>query len=309
MAYLLFAVVAALAWVILYVWKGCFYSPRNRQEDPYERAAGVQYDMVADIITDCVRVMDKTPCEWVWTKSHDGLLLWGRYYHTADFAPTVIAFHGYRGNALRDGAAFFAISRQLGFNILVPDQRAHARSEGKIISFGIKERFDVLSWARYIGRGAPILLAGLSMGAATVLMASDLDLPKNVCCILADCPFDSPAGIIQKVLVDRKFPKKMVYPFVKATARLCGFHLESASAIHAVQNAKVPVMLIHGDDDRFVPCQMSKAIANACAAAVQLDIIPGAGHGLCYMTDPVRYEEAVRQFLKKIPALRSYLQP
>jgi len=309
MIYLLLAMILAVVWICVYVFRICFYSPKDRVEDPYTLIPGKQYAELGDVIIACTRAIDKTPCQWVNTVSYDGLKLYARYYHTADDAPTVIVFHGYRGNALRDGAGGFALSKRLGFNVLVPDQRAHARSEGHVISFGINERRDVLSWINFADTGKPVILAGLSMGAATVLMASDLALPENVVGIMADCPYDSPAGIIKKVCTDRKFPEKLVYPFIKLTARTLGrFDLEATSAAEAVKHAKVPILLFHGDEDHFVPCDMSRKIADACSSLVQLEIFPGAGHGLCYMVDPIRYEQQTVRFLWKIPALQPYLE-
>ena len=310
--FLLGAAVVFSVWVTVYVYLQCFHSPADRKEDPYTLIEGEQYAALADVIIECTRVMDKAPCEDVYTISHDGLKLHARYYHTKANAPTVIVMHGYRSNAIRDGAGGFALSRQLGFNILVPDQRAHARSEGKVISFGINERQDCLRWIEYantrFGSHLPILLCGLSMGAATVLMAADLDLPENVVGIMADCPYASPAGIIRKVCTDRGFPEKLVFPFIRAAAKLLGrFSISESTAVDAVKQARVPILLIHGDDDRFVPCSMSREIAENCASGVQLEIFPDAGHGLCYMSDPDRYEEAVYAFLGSIPRLSPFL--
>ena len=309
MAYFTLAVLTAFLWICVYVFRNCFFSPKNRREDPYTRAMGDQYEPVADIISECIRIMDETPCKWVTTTSFDGLQLWGRFYPTDENAPTMIVFHGYRGNALRDGAASFVIANRLGWNVLIPDQRGHARSDGRVITFGVKERLDVDRWVQFVGLEQPIVLSGLSMGAATVLMASNLDLQENVAGIIADCPYDSPAGIIQKVCTDRHFHARLVYPFIRWTARVfCGFDLESASAIDAVKGAKIPILLLHGKEDRFVPWQMSQNIAKACASTAELEIFPKAGHGLCYMTDPARYEKAVLQFLWRSSVLRDHLK-
>ena len=309
MFFLLLAVLVAMIWICAYIFRVCFYSPKDRIEDPYILIPGEQYAQLSDVIIACTSIMDNTPCQWVTIKSHDGLKLSARYYHTADDAPTVIVFHGYRGNALRDGAGGFALFRRLGFNVLVPDQRAHARSEGNVITFGVMERYDVLRWIEYVGSKEPIILCGLSMGAATVLMTSDLELPENVVCMMADCPYDSPGGIIKKVCRDRKIPDKLAYPFIKLTAKLIGkFDLEATSAAQAVKQAKIPILLIHGEDDRFVPCQMSESIAKVCASPVKLVTFPNAGHGLCYMTDAGRYERESVRFLWEIPELESYLE-
>ena len=217
--FLLSAVIIFAAWVTVYVYLQCFHSPADRKEDPYTLIEGEQYEALADVILECTRVMDKAPCEDVYITSYDGLQLHARYYHTQDGAPTVIVMHGYKGNALRDGAGGFALSRRLGFNVLVPDQRAHARSQGRVITFGIKERYDCLEWVKYINSrfqdAQPVVLSGLSMGAATVLMTTNLDLPENVVGIMADCPYASPAGIIRKVCTDRGFPEKLVFPFIR----------------------------------------------------------------------------------------------
>ena len=310
--FLLSVILIFVLWLTVYVYSQCFHSPSDRKEDPYAMIKGEQYEALADVIIECTRVMDMAPCEDVYVTSFDGLKLHGRYYHTQNNAPTMIVMHGYKGNALRDGAGGFALSRQLGFNVLVPDQRAHARSDGRVITFGIKERYDCLEWVRYVNHRfsgeTPVVLSGLSMGAATVLMAVDLKLPGNVVGVMADCPYASPAGIIRKVCTDRGFPEKLVFPFIGLAARvLGGFSISDSSAVEAVKQAKIPILLIHGDDDRFVPCDMSRKIADACVSPVHLEIFPGAGHGLCYMTNADRYEDVALQFLQSIPQLTPYL--
>ena len=96
-------------------------------------------------------------------------------------------------------------------------------------------------------------------------------------------------------------PPTLLYPFVKLGARLFGhFDLEEMDALRAVQHAKVPILLFHGDDDRFVPCSMSEEIRDACGSTITFEKFPGAGHGLCFMVDPKRYEEATKKFLHEV---------
>ena len=288
----------------------CFFSPSNRKEDPYAPLKGDQYEALLEGIFHCTRRMEEAPCRFVTIRSWDGVRLSGRYYHFSDTAPLLILFHGYRSMALRDSAGGYSLGRKAGFNVLAVDQRAHGRSGGKTITFGIKERKDCLRWIEFANRkfgNAPILISGLSMGASTVLMASGLPLPENVVCILADCPYDSPAGIIQKVAVDQGYPPKLVYPFILLGSFLFGrFRLTETTALEAVRACKIPILLMHGDDDRFVPVEMSKSIA-ASNPLCTLHVFPGAGHGLCYTTDPRRYEKIVFHFLSSLPAVRPYL--
>lgn len=310
--FVLLAIAVLVLSISYYAYRNCFYSPADRQQDPYALMPGSQYEVLKDTIWACTRVMDETPYEGVCITSFDGLKLRGRLYIINPGAPFQILFHGYKSVAVRDCAGGFAMSGQLGFNVLAVDQRAHSTSEGNTISFGINERFDCLSWVAYIssrfGEETPIILSGISMGAATVLMASELDLPGNVVGIIADCPYNAPAAIIRKVCADRKYPVKATMPFVRLGAKLYGhFDIADSCSMDAVKNANVPILLFHGEDDRFVPCEMSKMIAENCASAVTLCTFPDAGHGLSYMVNRKRYESETVRFLWSIPALRPFM--
>ena len=131
-------------------------------------------------------------------------------------------------------------------------------------------------------------------------MASELELPSNVVGIIADCPYSSPGKIIQKVCRDMKLPGKLMYPFVALAGLLFGhFRIWEASAERAVMNTKVPILLIHGEDDRFVPCEMSRTLCEANPEKITLETFPEAGHGLSYLLDSQRYEEVVGAFVEK----------
>lgn len=282
-----------------------FLAPKRVEERQYALPQGEQYVVHHPAIRKCMDEMRAVSFEEVYITAHDGTKLFGRYYHVKDNAPVQIQFHGYKSSAYRDFCGGSKLARSLEHNALVVDQRSHGKSEGSCITFGIKERKDVLSWIAYIldrfGKDTAIILCGLSMGAATVLMAADLALPENVVGIIADCPFSSPKAIIQKVSRDMHLPAKILYPFVKLGAFLFGhFHLEETSAVDAVSKTRLPILLFHGDDDRFVPCEMSREIKAACASSVTLEVIEGAGHGLCYMVEPKRYEEATLHFINSI---------
>ena len=109
------------------------------------------------------------------------------------------------------------------------------------------------------------------MGAATVLMATELGLVKNVKAIVADCGYSSPEDIIEQVL------KRDVHiPFAKPMMRISNaifckpfghFDIYAASAVGAMKkNSTIPVLFIHGKADSFVPCEMTVENFNACAA-------------------------------------------
>ena len=307
----LFLIIAAILGT-LYAYRTAFYSHPQKRAKSTDALIGPQYQVVAENIHRMSSIMERIPYEPVAIRSYDGLHLYGRYYHVSDNAPLEILFHGYRSHPYRDCSGGHALSRKLKLNTLVVDQRSHGASDGQTISFGVKERKDCLAWSNYaaqrFGKEVPLILSGLSMGAATVLMASELDLPKSVACIIADSPYSSPKAIIEKVCADKGYPVGLCRPFLWLGALIFGgFRLDSCTAEDAVRHAKVPILLLHGEDDRLVPCDMSLQIAANCASRVEVATFPDAGHGLCYLTDPLRYEYVITNFLHSIPELKPLL--
>lgn len=285
--------------ILCYVYRIAFYKTQN---DIYNIPTGEQYDPHRQKMCELIDDLKDRPFEEVYVTSYDGLKLYGRYYHYSDGAPLDIAFHGYRGTAIRDMCGGIWLSYATGHNILLVDQRAHGKSEGHTISFGINERKDCFSWVEYarhwFGENIQILLYGVSMGATTVLMASDLDISKNVCGIIADCPYSSPKEIIKKVCKDMKYPPELVYPFVSLVARVFGgFKLDETTAEKAVKNSNIPILILHGDDDRFVPDAMSKVIADA-RDNIERHTFSNAAHGISGIVYTEQYNMIVLEFIR-----------
>ena len=297
-----FIVVIIATFLIIY--DVCFSARKVYMSGNHSVPKGDQYQPYGKHIREAVDEVLSIPYELVHTTSFDGLKLVGKYYHMNDYAPLIIFFHGYRCSSLRDGNGIFRHGRELGCNVLMVDQRAHGLSEGKTITFGIKERYDVLSWVNYgierFGNDTNILLSGLSMGAATVLMAADVGLPDNVKGITADCPYSSPKEILCTVMKSMRFPVGITYQIAKWTAKILGkFDLEEASAVEAIKNATIPILIVHGEDDRFVPCEMSKACKEAGCDNVELMLVKNAGHGMSYFVDRNVYKKTILQFLNR----------
>lgn len=281
-----------------------FHTPKEHKENIYNIPRGEQYNKLRDRMQALIKEMDELEYEQVYITSHDGLRLAGRYYHVKDGAPIQLQFHGYRGSAIRDFCGGNKLARELGHNTLVVDQRAHGKSEGTTIGFGIKERFDCLDWINYVnerfGANVPIVLSGVSMGAATVLMSAGLDLPDNVVCIVADSPYSSPEAIIRKVCGNMSLNPKVAYPFVKLGAGVFGhLNLSEETPVNAVKKSKVPIMIIHGEDDRFVPCEMSSEILPDTRELLVRETFPNAGHGISFMEDTDRYAKITGDFMEK----------
>lgn len=284
-----------------YAFDRTFYFPLSRPVMPFEARDVGEREILKGLYAS-EKLLKSQEFEPIYIKSFDGLSLFGRYYQGNEGAPLFIEFHGYKGDALRDLCAEDMVFKSLGASTLIVDQRAHGKSEGTTISFGVLERFDCLSWvdwARERFGNVPIFLAGISMGASSVLMASNLDLPSNVCGIIADCAYSSPSEIIKKVCLDIGLPPRLIYPFIWAGARLFGkFNLSKFSPKKAVAESKTPIIIMHGEADDFVPCKMSGEIYDSCASEKYLYTFFGAGHGFSFATDAEKYEHSVRDFVK-----------
>lgn len=305
---LYFIIIALLIIIILcvsyYAFRVAFLAPPHLDTNHYFVPEGEQYDAVRDGIKKSVARMAERKYEPITITSFDGSKLFARYYHVSDNAPVQILFHGYKSSSLLDcsGGSYFA--DQLGHNAIVVDQRSHGQSDGTVITFGIKERKDCLCWIQYaikrFGKDVPIILSGLSMGAATVLMVTDLNLPENVKGIIADCPYSSPKEIIMKVAKQMHFPPRLMLPFVWLGGFLFGhFNLFESTAVDAIKNCEIPILILHGDADELVPCEMSQSMLTSGAKDITLETFAGAGHGLSYIVIPDKYEKVVLEFIDK----------
>ena len=297
------AVLLAVLIIAYICYRMAFYEPdRNPQsDDTFDIPKGRIYEPFRESIISWTLETRAMPREDMYITSFDGLKLHGRYYEYAPGAPIELMMHGYRGTADRDLSGGVQRCFKLGRSALIVDQRCSGESGGNVITFGINEHRDCLSWVEHMisrfGPDVKIILTGISMGASTVLTAAGKPLPNNVIGVLADCGYDSAKNIIQKVIADMGLPPRLAYPFVKLGARLFGhFDLEETSPMEAMKTCAVPVILFHGENDDFVPCQMSRNIYEACPTRKKLVTIPGAGHGLSYPTDPEGYRQALREF-------------
>jgi len=284
-----------------------FATPRERTDAPPEMDTQPPYGVYRTARQKDLDALVALPCERVSVTASDGTPLAGRFYQnpTAEpGAPVALFFHGWHGHALRDGSGLFWICRDLGYHMLMVDQRALGLSGGKCMTMGVKERYDCLVWANWaadrFGLETPLFVMGVSMGAATVLMASDLALPKSVKGIVADCGFTSPTEILRKCIPDYHLPVWPAYPIGVLGARLFGrFDPAAADARVSLAHTDIPVLFIHGEADDFVPCQMSRDNYAACRSEKTLVTIPGAPHAVAYYQDPALYRAAVTEFCQK----------
>ncbi len=281
-------------------------APNDKENIPIPD--GKEYEPFRDRMRAKIREARELPYEAVEIKTKDGLTLRGKYYEAHPGAPIELMLHGYRGCYERDLSAGIFRAHRLGRNALLYDHRASGTSEGKVITFGALEKDDCLLWVDYMiskfGDDVKIILTGISMGAATVMLASCEKLPKNVIGVLADCGYTTAEDIIKKVIRDMRLPADLLFPLVRLGARLWGgFDISLADATSALKKTSLPVIFYHGDADGFVPCEMSRINYEACASQKKkLVVIPGADHGLCYMVEPELYERELAEFFSEATA-------
>ncbi len=241
-------------------------------------------------------------------KSKDGLQLFASALHAKNDENAkgiVLLFHGYRSLGIRDLCFQIEALHNEGYHLLIVDQRSHGKSEGKNICYGVKEKEDVILWKdaalAHFGQELPVAFMGLSMGGATVLMASGLveEDDKNVKCVIADCPFSSPWQIISHVILnDHKIKPVPLLHSVNLYCRLLAhFNLKATTAADAVASAKLPVLIFHGLEDSYVPIEQSRQVVSAAPDRVNLVEIEGARHAEAIYFDERFYVEEMLSFL------------
>lgn len=260
---------------------------------------------VIPMVQESKRWLEQQEKEDWYIYSHDGKKLHGIFVPRENARGTLVFFHGYRSSYAIDFAGAMAFYYEQGLNLLICEQRAHGESQGHFLTFGAKERYDVQSWTNYLsaifGEDHPVILTGLSMGATTVLMASNLDHAVDIRGIIADCGFTSPEAICRHVSRHRMhLPENLTIPILGLITRLiCGFRLNECSTVQSVQQTKYPIFFIHGRADDFVPCSMTEENFAACRSEKEVLYVEGAGHGLSFVVAPEEYRKRLSAFLDK----------
>ena len=258
----------------------------------------------AESIPAANRWLREKGAEDVSVTSFDGLTLRGKWLPAEKPMATIILFHGYHSHHLQDFAGIYEYYHSIGLNLLLVRQRAHGESGGKYVTFGVKERLDVLRWIEFHNRTHGmdnVFLGGMSMGASTLQFAAGEALPHNVRGITADCGFSSPAEILAHIIRrDFHLPPKLVLPLMEVWARILGgFSFYECNSRETLSRSKTPILFIHGKADDFVPSCMSEFGFAACASEKELLLVDDAGHGRSYLYEPERLRNALTDFFKR----------
>lgn len=243
--------------------------------------------------------------EEVWINSQEGLKLHGVIIKPHPSSKRwMIIVHGYTASH-SISTQYITMFSELGFNLLLVDQRRHGKSEGMYTTFGYKEKHDVASWVEFIKKKAGpeciIGLHGQSLGGGTVLEYLTMANP-SVKFVIADCPYSDLTELIKYQI---KRVKLQVIPLFytlihRRVMKKAGFRLEEVSPLRAVEESELPVMFIHGAEDRFVPTYMSEDLFEHKIGFKRLLLVQNAVHANAYMANPSLYRTEVVRFIKEV---------
>ncbi|MCD8037687.1 MAG: alpha/beta hydrolase [Lachnospiraceae bacterium] len=274
------------------------------------KMSGTDWSQYSDMLEKRKAFMLAQPHKDVNQVSFDNLRLHATYFPSieedAGKKKVAICFHGYTSQGMSDYIGLSDYYLKRGFAMLLPDARAHGMSEGDYVGFGCLDRKDALVWINWIiselGEDVEIVLHGTSMGGATVLMTSGLDLPVQVKGIISDCGFTSPKEVFTHVLNTMyhlpAFPAIPGADFLNK--RLAGYGMDECNAKREVAKAKIPILFIHGSKDSFVPSRMCNEMYECCASPKKLLIVEGAAHAESYYKDTEKYEQAMTEFFDDV---------
>lgn len=302
---LLFAVllVACSVFVSEYLFKIIIYRQKksSSQKDIDAVASWYRHYPIAK---EGRRWLEGMPYINVYIKSFDGLRLYGALLENYS-DKIVICVHGFTGSGKKDFASLAQAYYKNGYNVLLVDNRAHGQSEGKYVGFGVLDRLDLRNWVKYVinrfGSNVQIFLHGISMGAATVLMASSI-MPKNVRGIIADCGFTSVYEIFENVLKrDYHLPKFPIIYLTNIMSKIrAGYGYKDVNTTAEIARSDIPILFIHGENDEFVPLWMTMKNYSHCKAYKELFIVRESEHAESHYIDKKGYERRILTFIEKI---------
>ncbi|MBP1617012.1 MAG: Alpha/beta hydrolase family protein [Bacteroidetes bacterium] len=237
----------------------------------------------------------------------DGTKLHAMYIQSPSphFDKSALVIHGYTNNSIRMLMIGYLYNKGMGYNVLLPDLRAHGKSEGKYIQMGWKDRLDILRWIDVVksrfGDSTKVVIHGISMGAATTMMTSGAKLQGNVKCFVEDCGYtsvwDEFAYKLKKEYHLPAFPLLYTTSFY-ANLKL-GWNFKEASPLDQIKKCKLPMFFIHGGDDTYVPTSMVYKLYEAKKGIKRIWVIPGVTHAQAYWDHTAEYTTKVKSFVSQ----------
>ncbi|MCI8590029.1 MAG: alpha/beta hydrolase [Clostridiales bacterium] len=272
-------------------------------ENGFIRTAHPKYHYVQE----CIKThaaLQNSPHEDIWITSFDGKKLHGVLFPNHQSNHFIVMMHGYHSCSEYDFGKIARFYERLGYGLLFITQRSHRESEGRLITYGGKEKYDCLSFCQRLVSLYPackIILHGISMGGATVMLAGALDLPKNVKGLIDDCGYSSAFDEIAYVARHRMHLPIIAVQAANLFSRLLtGVSWHSVSVSQAVGRNQLPKLFIHGEADELVPYEMGLANFKAASSEKTFVSVPHAGHAMAHFVDAEKVEKALCTFTRTV---------
>lgn len=260
------------------------------------------YDTITKV-HNSLKGIQELPHDTLEITSHDNLKLKGVYYpNEKNSNVTVICVHGYTSHAEREWAFPGLFYLSLGYNVLIPYQRAHGPSEGKYISFGALEHLDMLEWVRKINETNPndkIIIHGLSMGGGIAMDLADKDM-KNVKGIIADAPSVSIKGFFENIAkeVFKKNSEKVASRAIARFEKEFDADINDFESVDIVSNSKYPILLSAGSNENME--ELFAKIKDVNPNTTEIVILPGCNHGNGMYKQTELYQKVILEFIDKV---------
>lgn len=275
---------------------------RRDNKKPEEYLKGEKLQNKLNKINIINEYLNKSKYEKIFINSFDDTKLCGIRIFNHNTNKYIILVHGWHQNkeSILDRAIKFD---ELGYNTLTIDQRAAGESNGPINTFGLKESKDLIEWIKYLNSIVPnvqIVLYGVSMGGTSILMSLNSDLSNNVKCVIEDCGTSEFKKLIEKFYYDKLRIKKAnfilkIYNF--EMKKHFGFTLNDLNTLPYLKNNEIPLLVIHGDKDDFVPFYMSKEIYDANKGYKEYYVARNRKHLEAFLDE--NYFDYINNFINK----------
>lgn len=252
---------------------------------------------------DCYRDYDDYDKEDFTVKSYDGYILNGTFVKAVkESKKYVIISHGYtytRFGSLK----YLFIFRKLGYNVIIYDDRDFGENKKTYCTMGLRESKDLIAVINYayktFGEDIYLGLHGESMGAALSVIA--LKYKPKVKFLVSDCGygelFSVLVGQVKQILHLPPFFVKIASLFNKILFR---YRFEDVNPIDSLAGNSVPILYMHGKDDKMSDVKQSENMYNATSSYSEFHVFSDARHAESYLKHPIEYEKITADFIRKI---------